>query len=96
VVSRRYPVTLKLFPGAVTGAAQVVHFWAIPQRSAASVNIYRSCASQLSGFSTVAFVIGITFFNIIGIVLFSSSAINISWPKAGQLFYFFIHYYISP
>ena len=27
-------------PGAVTGAAQVVHFWAIPQQSAGSVNSY--------------------------------------------------------
>jgi alkylation response protein AidB-like acyl-CoA dehydrogenase len=27
-------------PGAVTGAAQVVHFWAIPQQSAVSVNSY--------------------------------------------------------
>jgi hypothetical protein len=38
--SRRYPVTLKLFPGAVAGVAQVVHFWAIPQQSAGSVNSY--------------------------------------------------------
>jgi hypothetical protein len=27
-------------PDAVAGAAQVVHFWAIPQQSAASVNSY--------------------------------------------------------
>jgi hypothetical protein len=40
LVSRRYLVTLKLFPGAVTGAAQVVRFWAIPQQSAGSVNSY--------------------------------------------------------
>ena len=35
-------------PGAVTGAAQVVHFWAIPQQSAGSVNSYEDIAIHLS------------------------------------------------
>jgi hypothetical protein len=36
-------------PDAVTGAAQVVHFWAIPQQSAGSVNNYVLRAKCLQG-----------------------------------------------
>jgi hypothetical protein len=43
-VSRWFRAAIRLSeaaPGAVAGAAQVVHFWAISQQPAASVNSYR-------------------------------------------------------